>query len=381
MSTREIIGLDPRTKRPIRVTAQDGIIARIEECNEDPDLYLSAGLVELQVNGFVGFDVNAEDVCAETVSGLAKAMLAQGVTCFAPTLITAPEEQLCRALKAIAVARRSDPKLAACIPLVHIEGPAISPLDGYRGAHALEAVRPPSLAEFERWQEAGDGRVGIVTLSPHFDESAEYIAALVKREVHVAIGHTHATPEQISAAVDAGATLSTHLGNALPSELPKRRNVLWRQLADDRLSASFIADGHHLPSDMLKVMITAKGVARSVLVSDAVALAGMPPGIYDTPVGGQVEVHPDGRVCLYGTDRLAGSLATLPHCISCAVQMTGLPLHDVLAMATLNPGRFMGGRGRIELGGRADLVRFRWNGRMAVQDVWLAGEPVHTNAN
>jgi N-acetylglucosamine-6-phosphate deacetylase len=379
MSRQEIIGLDPRSRRTIRVTTDHGMIARIEEANEDTDLYLSAGFVDLQVNGYAGFDLNADHISIETVTGLVNAMLAQGVTCFAPTLISAPEEQLCRALKVIAEARRRDPKVAACVPLVHMEGPAISPLDGYRGAHPADAIRPPTLAEFARWQDASAGLVGIVTLSPHFDESVEYIAALVQRGVHISIGHTNASPEQISAAVDRGASLSTHLANGIALEIPRHRNPIWRQLADDRLSASFIADGHHLPWDVLKVMLTAKGVERSVLVSDSVALAGLPVGVYNTPVGGQVELRPNGKLCVYGSEILAGSTAPLSQCIGCAVQMTALPLHDALAMATVNPGRFVAGRGRMALGARADLVRFRWNEAVAINDVWLAGEPIITN--
>ena len=229
------------------------------------------------------------------------------MTCFVPTLITAPEEEICARLKVIAEARSLHTKVVACVPFVHVEGPHISPLDGFRGAHPAKAVRPPSIAEFDRWQNAAGGIVGMVTLSPHFIESVEYIAALVKQGIHVAIGHTHASAEQIARAVDAGASLSTHLGNGVAPEIPRHRNPIWSQLADDRLTATFIADGHHLPQDVLKVMLRAKGVGRSVLVSDSVALAGMPAGSYITPVGGRVELHPDGRLCVFGSELLAGS--------------------------------------------------------------------------
>jgi N-acetylglucosamine-6-phosphate deacetylase len=373
--TNEIVGLDPRSERSLRVTVEEGKIARIEESKEEADLYLSAGFVDLQVNGYAGFDLNAEQISLETVTGLVDTMLAQGVTCFAPTLISAPEEQICCALRVIAEARKNDRKVAACIPLVHVEGPHISPVDGYRGAHNAGAIRPPSLKEFARWQEAAGGIVGFVTLSPHFDGSAEYIAALVKRGVHVALGHTHATPEQISCAVEAGANLSTHLGNGIALEIPRHSNVLWRQLAEPRLTATFIADGHHLPWDVLKVMVRAKGIERSVLVSDAVALAGMPAGIYDSPVGGRVELRPDGKLCVVGSEMLAGSTASLSQCIGRAARMTGLPLYDALVMATVNPGRFMRGRGQFAVGSRADLVRFRRD-EIRIADVWLAGEPV-----
>jgi N-acetylglucosamine-6-phosphate deacetylase len=376
MSTTKIAGRDPQSGRSIDVTMENEVIARIEETTSDTDLYLSPGFVDLQVNGHAGFDVNAEQTSTAILSGLADAMLAHGVTCFAPTIITAPEEEICGRLKVIAEARSLDLKLAACMPFVHVEGPHISPLDGYRGAHPAHSVRPPSIAEFDRWQDSAGGIVGMVTLSPHFSESPEYIAALVRRGVHVAIGHTHASPEQIASAVNAGARLSTHLGNGIAQEISRHRNPLWSQLADDRLTATFIADGQHLPQDVLRVMLRTKGVGRSVLVSDSVALAGMPAGTYTTPVGGRVELRPNGRLCIIGSELLAGSTASLAQCIGHVVRMTEIPLKDAIIMATTNPGRFAGGRGRLAIGSRADLVRFRWNGEVSIEDVWLGGQRV-----
>jgi N-acetylglucosamine-6-phosphate deacetylase len=379
MSTTKISGRDPRHGRSIGVTVEDGIITRIEETEitTDTGLYLSAGFVDLQVNGRAGFDLNAEQISTDTVVGLVDVMLADGVTCFAPTVITAPEEEICRRLKVIAEARSCHRKVASCVPFVHIEGPHISPLDGYRGAHPADAVRPPSIAEFDRWQNAAGGIVGMVTLSPHFAESVEYIAALVKQGVHVAIGHTHASAEQIGRAVDAGASLSTHLGNGIAQDIPRHRNPIWSQLADDRLTATFIADGHHLPQDVLKVMLRAKGVERSVLVSDSVALAGMPAGTYNTPVGGRVELHPDGRLCVNGSELLAGSTASLAQCIGHVMRTTKTPLSDALAMVTANPGRYAKGRGQLATGSRADLVCFRFVDEVLIENVWLAGERVY----
>jgi N-acetylglucosamine-6-phosphate deacetylase len=380
MSTR-ITGRDAQSGHCIEVTVEHGVIARIEEkideTKSDADLYLSAGFVDLQVNGYAGFDLNAKNISPGTVAGLVDAMLANGATSFAPTLITAPEEKITGSLKVIAEARSSHRKVAACIPFVHVEGPHISPLDEYRGAHPADSVRPPSLAEFEGWQNASGRIVGMVTLSPHFNNAPEYIAALADQGVHVAIGHTHAAPEQIKRAVDAGATLSTHLGNGIAQEIPRHSNPIWTQLAEDRLTATFIADGHHLPQDVLKVMLRAKGVARSVLVSDSVALAGMAAGTYNSPIGRLVELRPDGKLCLLGSELLAGSTASLAQCIGHVVRMTSIPLHDALTMATANPGHFAGGRGQLAPGSRADLVRFRWNDEVSIEDVWLGGERVY----
>ena len=356
---------------------QDGLILSIEECDETTDLWLSAGFIDLQVNGYMGLDLNTDDLAPETVIKLTQTMLAAGVTSFAPTVITAAETTLLHRLRSIAKAYKSDSHVMACVPFIHVEGPHISPLDGYRGAHAREFVRPPSLAEFERWQEASDGLVGLVTLSPHFERSDEYIAALVSRGVHVAIGHTHASLEQIQSAVNAGASLSTHLGNGIAPQIARHPNPIWSQLADDRLAASFIADGHHLPAETLKAMARAKGLERSILVSDTVALAGTPAGTYTAPVGGSVELSPEGRLSMAGTTTLAGAAIPLVRCIGKAVRMTGRSLGEVLTMATMNPGRFARGRGQLRTGARADLIRFRWTGEVVLQDVWLAGERVY----
>lgn len=191
------------------------------------------------------------------------------------------------------------------------------------------------------------------------------MTALPARGVHIAIGHTHAEPAQITAVVDAGARLCTHLGNGAHPVLPRHPNLLWTQLAEDRLTAGFIADGHHLPADTLTAMIRAKGLTRSLLVSDAVALAGMPPGRYQTPVGGSVELSADGRLAQTDTPLLAGAARSLADGVAQAVISARLGLGEAVALATQNPGRFVGGQGRLVgrlvVGASADLLRFRWS--------------------
>lgn len=370
-------GRNPHDGRPIAVRVENGIIRAIERGKEDHDTWLSAGFIDLQINGYGGDDVNADDLDSETTVSLAGKVVATGVTTFLPTLITSSEEKLTAALRAIAGARLRSSLVAQVVPYVHVEGPYISAADGFRGAHPQEHVRPPSLAEFGRWQEASGGLVGMVTLSPHFDGIEEYIAQVTARGVHVSLGHTDARPEQIQKAVDAGARLSTHLGNGTTASLPRHPNLVWTQLAEDRLTATMIADGQHLPADTLKAMVRAKGVDRSILVSDAVALAGMPPGIYKTPVGGRVELHASGRLSLAGTDYLAGAARPLKDGVARAAKVMGGALGDAVRMATENPGRFVRGRGVLRVGGRADLVRFTTNGEgseLCIKTVVVAGK-------
>jgi N-acetylglucosamine-6-phosphate deacetylase len=374
---RILTGRNPNDGRPLEVSFENGVITAIREGRHDDRCWLSPGLIDLQVNGFGGEDVNAEDVDADTIIALAGKMVETGVTTFLPTVITASETKIKKALQAIAAARRSSKFVADVIPYVHLEGPHISARSGFRGAHPEEHVRPPSLAEFERWQEVSGRLVGMITLSPHFDGAAEYIAAITAQDVHVALGHTDASPEEIRRAVDAGARLSTHLGNGTTATLPRHENVVWTQLAEDRLTATMIADGQHVPADMLKAMMRAKGVDRTILVSDAVAVAGMLPGIYETPVGGRVELHASGRLSLAGTDYLAGAVLPLKDGVAQASKMAGVSIADAIRMATVNPGRFVGGRGVLQVGERADLICFTGGDDgmgLQIETVIVAGE-------
>lgn len=333
------------------------------------------GLVDLQVNGYAGVDVNADDVDADVVTALTHALWAEGVTTYLPTLVSAPEEKLVAALRAIAAARKRDPLVAHSIAGVHVEGPALSAQDGARGAHDATALRDPSLAELERWQAASGNLVRIVTLAPERTGALAYIAGAVRGGVRVSLGHCAATPEQIRAAAAAGASLSTHLGNGAVPVLPRHPNHIWAQLAEDRLTAMFIADGHHLPADTLTAMIRAKTLQRCVLTSDSAALAGKPPGEYRTPVGGDVTVEADGRLTLTGTGLLAGSGRSLRACLAWATAHLPFPAETLEAMATAHPARLLGLEHRVHSG--ADVVVLERDGDVTrVTSTTVAGTEV-----
>ena len=365
--------------RSIEVTLDGAVIADVRDTDpsaEDP--WLAPGFIDLQVNGFGGHDVNGADVSPAGIAAMVSGLQAVGTTTFVPTIVTASADAICASLSAIAAARQ-DPVVAQAIPFAHVEGPFLSDQDGPRGVHALDQIREPSVAEVDEWQKAGDGLVGIITVSPHWPGSADFIAAMVARGIRVAIGHTHASPEQIRAAVDAGATLCTHLGNGAHALVPRHPNYIWTQLADDRLTAGLIADGHHLPGDTLKAMIRAKTPERVVLVTDAVALAGMPPGDYVQPVGGTVRLEPNGRLGYIGTPFLAGSVAILANCVAFTASAAEVGLATAVACATTNPARVIGAaaadRAVIAPGRRADLVAFDWapgDTTVSLRQTWVA---------
>ncbi len=374
-----LTGRDVTTGGWISIVTEHGGIASIDKCRDEEDVWISPGFIDLQVNGYAGFDVNSDTPTAGTIIHLTRALIATGITTFLPTIVTAPEEKIISCLRAIDAARRMDPVVAHCIPYAHVEGPYISPEDGYRGAHSLPDVRPPSFDEFERWQVASNNLVGMVTMSPHHEGSAAFIRALSQKKVHVAIGHTNATPSEIHAAVDAGAGLSTHLGNGIAQLLPRHTNPIWEQLAEDRLTATFIGDGHHVAPNAMKAMFRAKGYERSILVSDAEAIGGMPPGRYTTHLG-CVELHANGRIELSGTPFLAGASLLFKDTIPRTITSAQVPLSAAFAMVTENPGRFVGQRGRFTIGSVADVVRFRWkpsDAQLQIENVVIQGEKVN----
>lgn len=380
-------GMNVTTGLPVAVEF-DEIIREVQPLetadgdSDGKDVWIAPGFVDIQVNGFAGVDFNDPHATLEQISKALEMILSTGVTRCLPTVITgAPDEML----TCLANLRRAQLQLphGKAMYGFHVEGPYIGAEDGPRGAHPLAWVRPPSLDEYQRWQQVTDRNIRLITLSPHWLDAPAWISAVVKDGVVVSIGHTGATAEQISAAVDAGATLSTHLGNGAHSVMRRHPNYLWDQLAEDRLSASFIVDGIHLGQAFLRTALRAKTVQRSVLVTDAAAPAGAPPGRYR--LGEAWADHtPDGKVVLAGTDKLAGSALKMSQGVANMVHLGGLSLRDAVQTATVNPARIVRLEGRmhgLQAGERGDLVLFRMaetdtSGTLEILAVYLEGERV-----
>ena len=374
-------GIDPRTGDELEIRFRDSIEGVDPLLAPTGDsIYISPGWIDLQVNGFAGVDYNSPGASHADIARSIRAILQTGVTRFYPTVITGPPDNMIGALSNLAEAREASWEGAA-MEAFHLEGPYISPEDGPRGAHPERWVRPPDLDEFQRFQDAARGNIRLVTLSPEWPDTPWFVEAVVREGVVVSIGHTRATALQIEAAVSAGATLSTHLGNGAHAVLPRHPNYIWDQLAEDRLSASFIADGIHLGPAFLKAALRAKGLERALLVTDAVMPAGCAPGPYKLGEV-DVELHGDGSVRMAGGTRLAGSALRMDRAIENVMRMAGVSLADAITLATRNParaGRVAGRLRGLNPGERADLVRFRYDRvshAVEVVETYLGGKLV-----
>jgi N-acetylglucosamine-6-phosphate deacetylase len=371
-------GFDPSSGQYIEVTA-DSLIGVVDTpIDVPPDwLYIAPGWIDLQVNGYAAVDYNDPAVSHEEIARSVDVLHSTGTARFYPTVITGTAENMLGSLRNLARAKQHLPSIEG----FHVEGPHICPDDGPRGAHPKHCVRPPDLNEYRRWQEATDGNVRLITVSPEYPEAPAYIEAIVRDGVVASIGHTKATADQIQNAVRAGATMSTHIGNGAHGEMRRHPNYIWDQLAEDRLSAGLIVDGIHLGAAFLTVALRAKTVARSVLVTDASMPALAEPGPYRL---GEVDVEltTDGRVVLRGGDRLAGSALRMDDAIGNVMRMTGITLTEAISMATRNPariGRVAGRQRGLAPGDRADLVLFRWHEeakKIEIMETIVSGETV-----
>lgn len=319
------------------------------------------GLIDIQVNGFDGHDFNTSGASVDGAAGIVRALWRHGVTRFCPTVCTQSREHMVASLRTIARACDQEPWIERAVVGVHVEGPYISPEDGPRGAHPKAHVRLPDWEEVQAFQEASGGRIRMVTLAPEMPGAIDLIERLSIAGIVPAIGHTGAGRADILAAASAGARLSTHLGNGSHAMIPRHHNYIWEQLAADGLWASLIADGHHLPPSVIKVFVRAKGVERCLLTSDAVWLAGVSPGTHRF-LDREVELTPDRRVRLVGTEYLAGSALDLATAVGNVVAFAGIGLCEAVEMASLRPALLLGRTdlGRLAPGCAGDVVLARW---------------------
>jgi N-acetylglucosamine-6-phosphate deacetylase len=363
----------------VRIVTQGPTIAEVGRWESQPvaadfddERCVAPAFWDIQVNGRLGVSFSDPGLTIDQVAAIVRAQAALGTARLCPTLITAPRDALRHGLATIADACERFPDVGRRVLGIHLEGPFISPLEGYRGAHPVEAVRDPDWDEFQSLQEVSGGRIVLVTMAPERSGALAFIREAVEAGVVVALGHTAADPETIHEAIAAGARLSTHLGNGIAAQLPRHPNAIWTQAAADELWASLIADGFHLDRDTLRVLVRAKGHNRIILVSDASPLAGSPPGRY-----GDWEVLPSGKITVAGTPYLAGANEGMEVGLNGLIG-AGMTILQAIVTATINPATLLNRpEPRLEPGAPANLVVFRRDtvrGRIEIEGACVDGD-------
>jgi N-acetylglucosamine-6-phosphate deacetylase len=299
-----------------------------------------SGFVDLQVNGYRGIDFSSPDLTEETCAQACEWLFQVGTAAFLPTVITSPLEVYERNLPILASVMARE-EFRGRLLGIHLEGPFISPELGAVGAHHPEWVRLPDIATFQQINTWAKHTIRILTLAADRNGAGELARYAVGQGILVSSGHSLATPADLERLAQSGATALTHLGNGLPHLLHKYNNPLWAGLADDRYTAMMIGDGHHIPNGVLKAMIRAKGISRTIIVSDAAPVAGLPPGRYTTS-GNEVVLEESGLLHNPQIGFLVGSSATMLVCMNHLASLKIFTLEEILDLGFYNPLRLIG---------------------------------------
>lgn len=379
--TIRVEGFSYEDKEPVSIEIVDGKIVEIKHLLEKtniPEIFVAPGLIDVQINGYMGVDFAGEELTLNGIRKATKELWKEGVTTFFPTLITNQHDALKKNFTILAQAL-DDPEIGVSIPGFHLEGPYISPVKGFRGAHLEKYIRKPDWQEFLEYQNAAKKGIKLITVAPEVKGAIPFISKCVEIGIVVSLGHHNGSAENIRKAIDAGASMSTHLGNGCANMINRHHNPIWPQLADDRLTPSIIADGYHLTKEELQSFYKVKGPANIILVSDALDLAGLPPGEY---IRGERKVLLTPNVVKFPTENvLAGAASPISKCVGNMMRFTQCSLKDAIQMASTNPAQLLGLEdiGEISPGKRADLILFTIeDGNMVIQKTIVAGKVVYS---
>lgn len=303
--------------------------------------FIGPGLTDLQINGINDIDFNASTLTQDDIVNATHYLLSQGVTTFLPTVITNSDDNIITLVRTIYEACKSNPLVEECVWGIHLEGPFISPKEGFKGAHDEQYVKAPNWELFSKFQEAAGGKIRLVTIAPEWEGSCSFIEKCRDHGIIVSMGHSSANTEQIRMAIKTGMTLSTHLGNGIPLLLKRHPNMVWDQLAADELYACIITDGIHTPDSFMKVVIKNKG-KHTLIVSDATRYAGMLPGEYHSHIGGSVILDEEKRVSIKGSGGiLAGAAKSLLENVETLMNHKLATLKEAWEMASINEANML----------------------------------------
>ncbi len=373
------------TQRAVVLEWRDGIFKSIQPNGGDSIglPWLAPSLVDQQINGFAGIDLQRDSIVAGDLRLLAQALRRHGCLRFVPTLISDNWGRMLARLKNLKSICQGEPDLTRAIAGWHLEGPFLSRQSGFYGAHDPSHLRDPRSEDLAQLREVVGRDPVMVTLSPELPGAIEFIAEAVKLEVRVALGHTDASGEMLAAALDAGAAGFTHLGNGCPAQLHRYDNILWRVLDLPFPQVSLVPDGAHVSPALFRLIHRLFPGENIVYTTDAMAAAGAPGGTYSL---GRLtlEVGADRVVRLPGTPNLAGSALTPIEGVMRAAHMLRCPWQKVWPRFSENVAAAWGMTPALQVGAAADFVLLRTDpvaGQLELQAVCAGKMEPPTNFN
>ncbi|WP_182866152.1 N-acetylglucosamine-6-phosphate deacetylase [Stieleria mannarensis] len=302
-----------------------------------------SGSVDLQVNGYYGVDFNSDDLTDEAILTACRQLRDDGVESFLPTIITDQIDSMVGRISRIAEAAETHAEIAEIVAGIHVEGPFISPEPGFVGAHPVDCVREATVDRAKQLVDAGRGRVRLVTLAPEMPGTVEVTRWLCDQSIVVAAGHSDASIAQLRQAIDAGLSMFTHLGNGCPGQMHRHDNIVQRVLSlSDQLVISLIADGHHVPWFALANYCKCIPEENIVIVTDAIAAAGLGPGFYRL-AGQMVEVDQHLAAWAEGHGHFAGCATTMPQMAEMLGRHLGIDPDRIDRWTRTNPRRVLDG--------------------------------------
>lgn len=346
--------VDGEVVGPVTVTIGDGVVSGVGPPREDATLraaYLVPGLLDIHTHGGAG--VQVIDGADADLERLALFYARNGVTGFLAT-VGGSREHILDGISAVRAHLAGGPSRGARILGVHVEGPFISP--HALGAFLPESVQAPDPGFLREMLAAADGHLRLMTIAP--EDSVDVIALAVENGVVCSAGHSVASAEQTTRAVDAGVRSVSHLFNGMAAFHHREPGVLGVALTDDRLVCEVIADGVHVHPTAVRLAARAKGVDRIALISDSIAATGLPDGEYELE---EVTVTVAGDEVRLADGTLAGSTLTLDRAVANLARWADLPFTDAVRAATTTPARLLGldgAHGTIAVGRAADLAGF-----------------------
>jgi N-acetylglucosamine-6-phosphate deacetylase len=293
------------------------------------------GFIDLQVNGFLTIDFSSPELTLEEIIKASNGLRERGTIGFLATIITSAPETYERNLPLLVKAMKAEATQGVILG-IHAEGPFLSSKPGAVGAHNPEWVKTPNIEFFKQMQQWAEGNIKLLTIAAENEGAAELTKYASNNGVAVSLGHHLATSDDLKRCADAGAKLLTHLGNGMPNEINRHQNPLLAGLGEDQLTAMIITDGHHLPPALIKTIIRTKGIAKTIITSDASSLAGMPPGNYYA-MGNNVVIEDSGLLHNPEKQCLVGSSATMLQCVNYLASLNLFSPEDIIHMGFTNP--------------------------------------------